>query len=98
MLAPRLAMLTKGTAWAQVKGLAPEKLMDPSTGVKTLLAALATWEEAEELQVYEKFEKALYRTVQPQDETAQSYVNRLSVAFNEIDSRTVNDFHKGLED
>lgn len=71
MLAPRLAMLTKGTAWAQVKSLAPEKLMDPNTGVKTLLAALATWEEAEELQVYEKFEKALFRTVQRQDETTE---------------------------
>ena len=59
MLAPRLAMLTKGTAWHQVKNLDATKLMEPETGVKTLLKAISTWEEAEELQVYEKFERAL---------------------------------------
>ena len=57
MLAPRLSMLMKGTAWAQVKGLDAEKLMDSANGIKTLLSAISTWEEAEELQVYEKFEK-----------------------------------------
>ena len=92
MLAPRLAMLMKGTAWAQVKGLDAEKLMDPTTGVKTLMSAISTWEEAEELQVYEKFERALYRTTQRADETTQSYVNRLAVAFNEVDGKSVKDF------
>eukprot|EP00435_Cladocopium_sp_Y103_P044402 s835_g12.t1 len=92
MLAPRLAMLMKGTAWAQVKHLDSEKLMDPTTGVQTLMAAISTWEEAEELQVYEKFERALYRTVQRSDETTQSYVNRLAVAFNEVDGKAMGDF------
>ena len=91
MLAPRLAMLTKGTAWHQVKNLDATKLMEPETGVKTLLKAISTWEEAEELQVYEKFERALYKTTQRQDESTQSYVNRLAVAFNEIDTRSVQD-------
>ena len=72
MLAPRLAMLTKGTAWHQVKNLDATKLMEPETGVKTLLKAISTWEEAEELQVYEKFERALYKTTQRQDESTQS--------------------------
>ena len=92
MLAPRLAMLMKGTAWAQVRGLDAEKLMDATSGIKTLLSAISTWEEAEELQVYEKFEKVLYKTTQRPDETTQSYVNRLAVAFNEVEGRAVRDF------
>ena len=82
----------KGTAWAQVKGLESEKLMDPNNGVQTLVSAISTWEGAEELQVYEKFEKALYRTVQRSDETTQSSVNRLAVAFNDLESQSVQDF------
>ena len=92
MLAPRLAMLMKGTAWAQVRGLDAEKLMDATSGIQTLLSAISTWEEAEELQVYEKFEKVLYKTTQRPDETTQSYVNRLAVAFNEVEGRAVKDF------
>ena len=34
MLAPRLAMLCKGTAWGQVKALSPTDLTNPTTGVK----------------------------------------------------------------
>lgn len=59
---------------------------------QTLLSAISTWEGAEELQVYEKFERVLYKTTQHPDETTQSYVNRLAVAFNEIDGRAVKDF------
>jgi hypothetical protein len=33
-----------------VKGLDAEKLMDSANGIKTLLSAISTWEEAEELQ------------------------------------------------
>ena len=39
MLAPRLALLMKGTAWAQVKSLDGSKLSDPEGGVKLLLSA-----------------------------------------------------------
>ena len=55
MLAPRLALLCKGTAWSQVKNLASEKLTDPETGYKVLLKALETWEESAELQTYDAF-------------------------------------------
>ena len=91
MLAPRLAMLMKGTAWAQVKTLDPSKLLDATNGVKTLLGAISSWEEAEELQVYDKFEKALYRTIQKSDESTQSYVNRLGVAFHDLGDMTIKD-------
>ena len=83
MLAPRLAMLMKGTAWAQIKGAAA-LLSDPEKGVDVLLAAVATWEENSELQTYDKFEDALYKLVQKGDETILNYVNRLSVAFTDL--------------
>lgn len=49
MLAPRLAMLCKGTAWAQVRALDSTKLTDGETGVKHLLEALSSWQETSEL-------------------------------------------------
>ena len=48
MLAPRLAMLMKGTAWAQIKNADAQKLADPTEGIKVILAAVSTWEEAAE--------------------------------------------------
>ena len=91
MLAPRLAMLMKGTAWAQVKLIDPSKLTDPDNGIKALLQAISTWEETEEMQLYDKFEKAMFRTTQRTGETTQSYVNRLSVSFHELGTLTVKD-------
>jgi hypothetical protein len=91
MLAPRLAMLMKGTAWAQVRALSTEKLTDGENGVTVLLQAISTWEEAEEMQLYDKFEKALYRTTQRSDETTQSFVNRMSVSFHELGETLVQD-------
>eukprot|EP00435_Cladocopium_sp_Y103_P018919 s1103_g4.t1 len=88
MLAPRLALLCKGTAWSQVKSLSSEKLTNPETGYKVLLKALETWEEAEELQTFDKFEKAFYRVVQKSDESAMSFVNRINVAFDEVGPET----------
>jgi hypothetical protein len=91
MLAPRLAMMMKGTAWAQVKLIDPSKLTDPDNGIKALLQAISTWEETEEMQLYDKFEKAMFRTTQRTDETTQSYVNRLSESFHELGTLTVKD-------
>ena len=84
MLAPRLAMLMKGTAWSQIKQADPQRLADPAEGIKLILAAVATWEEAAEHQTYEKFEKAIYRVTQKNDESVVSYVNRMAVAFQEL--------------
>jgi hypothetical protein len=84
MLVPRLAMLMKGTAWAQIKGSDTALLSDPEKGVDVLLASVATWEENSELQTYDKFERALYKVIQRNDETTLSYVNRLNVAFTEL--------------
>ena len=84
MLAPRLAMLCKGTAWHQVRTISADKLTNPDTGVKSLLAALASWEESAELNTFELFDKAIYRTTQKADERTQPFVNRLDVAFEEV--------------
>ena len=45
MLAPCLAMLCKGMAWAQVRAIDGTLLVDPEKGVKTLLQALTKWSE-----------------------------------------------------
>ena len=84
-------MLMKGTAWAQVKLIDPSKLTDPDNGIKALLQAISTWEETEEMQLYDKFEKAMFRTTQRTGETTQSYVHRLSVSFHELGTLTVKD-------
>ena len=83
MLAPRLALQCKGTAWHQVRSIDPEKLTD-AEGYKVLLKALSSWEESAELQTYDAFEKAVYRITQKADETVMSFVNRINVAFAEV--------------
>ena len=88
MLAPRLAMLCKGTAWHQVRSIDPDRLTNPDHGVKTLLEALSAWEDSAELKTFELFEKAIYKTIQKADESAQSFVNRLDVAFGEVGHET----------
>ena len=80
ILAPRLAMLMKGTAWAQVKTLDGSKLSDPEGGVKLLLSAVAAWEDSENCRRMQ-FEKALYRVTQKQDESLFSFVNRMKCGF-----------------
>ena len=52
-LAPRLAMMCRGTAWSQVRQLDPTKLTDPDEGVNYLLDALSMWEETSELKTFE---------------------------------------------
>ena len=96
MMAPRLAMLCKGTAWGQVRAIPPEQLTDETNGVKNLLAALASWEETSEMRTYELFEKAMYRTTQRSDESFMSYVNRLQVAMNDLGNVTVKQCHAFL--
>ena len=91
MLGPRLAMLMKGTAWGQVKALDPAKLADPSSGVDLLLQAISKWDDTEELQAYDRFEKAIYRVSQKTDETSMSYINRLEVAFQEMGHVSIED-------
>ena len=84
MLAPRLAMLCKGTAWHQVRAVSANLLTDADNGVKRFLSALSSWEESAELKTFDLFEKAIYKTYQKADESTQSFVNRLNVAFHDV--------------
>lgn len=84
MLAPRLAMLCKGTAWSQVQRLESKDLTHATKGVKVLLEALAAWEETSEMRTFELFEKALYRITQKQDEATHSFNLRLRAAFDDL--------------
>lgn len=88
MLAPRLAMLCKGTAWHQVRQIKPNDLTNADHGVKHLLKALSAWEESAELRTFELFKKALYKTIQKNDESTQSFVNRLDLAVEEVGADT----------
>lgn len=97
MLAPRLSMLCRGTAWQQVRNIPAGTLTDPKKGVDALLAALSSWEEISEMQTYEKFEKALFKVYQKSDEAVNSYVNRMQVAFSDLDDKlTVKDIQAFL--
>ena len=75
MLAPRLAMLCRGTAWNQVRSIPSEKLVDPESGVQSLLEALSSWEKSEEMVTYERFEKAMCKVQQKNDESTMSFTN-----------------------
>ena len=96
MLAPRLALLCRGTAWAQVRAMDASQLNDPNTGVKHFLAALAGWEESAEMKTFDLFERAIYKTTQRSDESTMSYVNRLQVSFAELGDVSVKQFQAFL--
>ena len=97
MLAPRLALLRRGTAWAQVRAMDASKLADPNVGVKHFLAALAGWEESAEMKTFDLFERAVYKTTQRSDESTMSYVNRLQVAFAELGDVSIKKFQAFLQ-
>ena len=86
-LAPRLAMLCKGSAWKQASKVA-EQLKDPENGVKALVKALQKWSDLEEQVTMDHYENALYKTVQRSDESVASYTSRLEIAFDELGPET----------
>eukprot|EP00435_Cladocopium_sp_Y103_P021822 s385_g5.t1 len=85
-LAPRACLLCEGTAFSKVVRLDPEKLKTADTeGVKLLVKTLGgTWGQTKLETKYERFERALYGTVQKQDETHTSYLARHEVQFEEL--------------
>ena len=87
-LAPRLAMLCKGTASSQERHLEPIKLVDPENRVKYLLDAFSPWEEITELKTFELFVKALYKVTQRPDKAAHSYTLRMQAMFTDLGRET----------
>ena len=85
-LAPRVCLLCEGTAFPKVVRLDASKLKVASVdGIKLLVQTLGgVWGQSKLETKYERFEKALYGTVQKSDELHSSYVARHEVHFEEL--------------
>jgi len=89
LLAPRAALLVEGTAFKKVARLPPEKLKVPNqSGIALLVDAIGgSWGPTELEERYEHFERALYGTVQRQDESHDSFLSRMESSFVELLTR-----------
>ena len=88
-LAPRAALLIKGTAFRKIARISPAKLKVKSTdGIATLVEAIGgSWGSTELEERYEYFEKSLYGTVQRSDESHDSFLSRMEANFMELLAR-----------
>ncbi|CAE7231149.1 GIP [Symbiodinium sp. CCMP2592] len=86
LLAPRAALLCKGTAFKKVSKIPADKLKSSDeSGVKLLVATLGgSWGKTALEEKYDTFEKAIYSTSQKADETNDSYLARHDVHFEEL--------------
>ena len=89
LLAPRAALLVEGTAFKKVARLPPEKLkVANQSGIALLVDAIGgSWGSTELEERYEHFERALYGTVQRQDESHDSFLSRMESSFVELLTR-----------
>ena len=85
-LAPRVCLMCEGSAFQKVLRLPPEKLKVASTdGCKLVVATLGgVWGRSGVELKFEKFEKAIFGTVQKADESNESYVARHEIHFEEL--------------
>lgn len=86
LLAPRAAMLCEGSAFQRVMRVEASKLKDNSVeGVKALVTALGgIWGKTSLEDRFERFERAVYSTVQRGDETHESYLARHDHQFESL--------------
>ena len=91
LLAPRAALQVEGTAFKKIANLPADKLKSSDeSGVKLLVSTLGgSWGKTDLEAKHDVFEKALYGTVQKQDETNDSYLARHDVHFEELLSQNV---------
>lgn len=87
-LAPRAALQCKGSAFQKVVRIQPDKLkVNTLEGVKLLVKTLGgVWGRTTLEDRYERFEKAIFGTVQKQDETNESYMARHDIVFEDLES------------
>ena len=85
-LAPRAALMCKGSAFQKVLRLDPEKLkVKTPDGVKLIVTTLGgVWGKTVLENKYEKFEKAIYGISQRQDESNDSYLARHEILFEDL--------------
>ena len=86
LLAPRAAMMCEGSAFQRVMRVDPQKLKTNSLdGVKALVQALGgIWGKTNLEDRFERFERAVYTTVQRGDETHESYLARHDHQFESL--------------
>eukprot|EP00435_Cladocopium_sp_Y103_P007616 s5467_g2.t1 len=85
-LAPRAAMLCEGSSFKRVMRLDAAKLKVNSTdGVRLLVTTLGgIWGKSNLEEKFERFERAIYTTVQRTDESHDSYLARHDFQFEEL--------------
>eukprot|EP00435_Cladocopium_sp_Y103_P013949 s3079_g3.t1 len=85
-LAPRAAMLCEGSSFKRVMRLDPSKLkVNSDEGVKLLVTTLGgIWGRSTLEDKFERFERAIFTTVQRADETHESYLARHDFQFEEL--------------
>ena len=85
-LSSRAAMLCEGSAFKKVMRIAPEKLKVNSVdGVKLLVQTLGgIWGKSNLEEKFERFERAIFSTVQRSDESHESYLARHDYQFEEL--------------
>ena len=86
LLAPRACLLCEGTAFSKVVRLDPTKLKTSNTdGIKLVVSTLGgVWGQSKLEKKYERFERAIFGTVQKSDETNASYLARHEVQYEEL--------------
>ena len=86
LLAPRACLLCEGTAFSKVVRLDPLKLKTSSTdGIKLVVSTLGgVWGQSKLEKKYERFERAIFGTVQKTDETNMSYIARHEVQYEDM--------------
>ena len=85
-LAPRACLLCEGTAFQKVVRLDTTKLkVQTIDGIKLVVQTLGgVWGQSKMETKYERFERALYGTIQKGDETHSSYLARHEIQFEEL--------------
>ncbi|CAE7708982.1 GIP [Symbiodinium sp. CCMP2592] len=85
-LGPRVALLCEGTAFKKISRLDAAKLKaNDTSGVQLIVTTLGgAWGQTILEEKYEQFERAIYSTVQRNDETHDSYLARHDIHFEEL--------------
>ena len=86
LLAPRACLLCEGSAFAKVVRLDPSKLKTPTTaGIQLVVATLGgVWGQSQLERKYERFERAIFGTIQKSDESNSSYLARHEVQYEDM--------------
>eukprot|EP00435_Cladocopium_sp_Y103_P040673 s1143_g11.t1 len=91
-LAPRAALMCKGSAFQKVVRIPTEKLkVNDQKGVELLVTTLGgVWGKTTLEDKYEKFERAIYGVSQRSDESNESYVARHEILFEDVVAQGAN--------